>query len=231
MENLPAYLEPLFVTTVLLTIILFAQATPSKLNTTVFLVLWGGVFGALGYIGFFTNISAMPPRFVFMMGPAVVLILLMFVTKKGKTLTDRLDLKALTGVHLVRLPVEIILMILAIGKAVPTEVTFEGRNFDIIMGLTALPVSWLIFKRNKSKKLLLAWNILGILLLMNVVIHGVLSLPYPFQQISFEQPNLAMLYGPYNLLPGLIVPVVMFSHLAAIRKLLSSGERTNVIHG
>jgi hypothetical protein len=45
-------------------------------------------------------------------------------------------------------------------------------------------------------------------------------LPLPFQQFAEEQPNIAMLYAPYNLLPGVIVPIVMFSQLAAIRRLL-----------
>lgn len=218
MENLPAYLEPLFITTTFLTIILFAIATPSKVSTVVFLLLWGAVFGFIGYSGFFTT-TILPPRFLFMMVPAVLIIILCFVTKKGKTWLDRMDLKSLTLVHIIRLPVEIILMLLAIYKTIPEELTFEGRNFDIIMGLSALPMVWLIFTKNKSKKFLLWWNILGIILLLNVVIHGILSLPYPFQQVALDQPNRAMLYGPYNLLPGLIVPVVMFSHLVAIRLL------------
>lgn len=220
MENLPAYVEPLFITTALLAIILFAVATPSKIPTMVFLLLWSALFAIIGYTGFFTDTAQIPPRFIFMIGPAVLVTILFFITRKGRSIIDRMDLRALTLVHVVRLPVEIILMLLAIYKTVPEEVTFEGRNFDIIMGLTALPMAWLIFKKNQSKKVLLWWNILGLILLMNVVIHGILALPFPFQQYSFGQPNVAMLHAPYLLLPGLIVPIVMFSHLAAIRLLL-----------
>jgi hypothetical protein len=53
----------------------------------------------------------------------------------------------------------------------------------------------------------------------------------PFQQFAFEQPNTAMLYAPYNLLPGIIVPVVMFSQLAAIRKLMATSPWRHGEHG
>jgi hypothetical protein len=220
MQNLPAYLEPLFLVTAFLSIILFAQATPSKLFTMVFLFLWGALWYVIAQTGFFLDVQAMPPRVIFMMGPVILAIVLFFVTKRGKEFIDRLDVQKLTMLHVVRLPVEITLMLLAIYKAVPEEVTFEGRNFDIVMGLSALPVALLYSKKKVSPKFLLVWNIIGVILLLNVVIHGVLALPYPFQQYSFDQPNVAMLYAPYNLLPGVIVPVVMFSQLAAIRLLM-----------
>ena len=38
--------------------------------------------------------------------------------------------------------------------------------------------------------------------------------------MAFEQPNRAVLFFPYIRLPTIIVPVVLFSHLAALWKLL-----------
>lgn len=220
MHNLPDYLGPLFIVTTALSIVLFAQATPSRNFTMVFLLLWSTLWYIIAETGFFLETQAMPPRVIFMMGPVIIVIILAFVTKKGKAFIDCLDLRILTLLHIVRLPVEIVLMLLAIHRVIPELLTFEGRNFDIVMGLTALPMVWLIFTKKVSKKILLAWNILGVILLFNVVIHGVLSLPLPFQQFAFDQPNVAMLYAPYNLLPGVIVPIVMFSQFVAIRQLL-----------
>ncbi len=220
MQNLPDYLAPLFLVTTVLSVILFVQATPSKLITMVFLFMWSAVWYFVADTGFFLDTHAMPPRVIFMMGPAVVLLIGLFLTQSGKRYIDALDLRKLTMLHVVRLPVELILMILAIHKTIPELLTFEGRNFDIIMGLTALPMVWLIFTKGANRKYLLWWNILGVILLFNVVIHGVLSLPMPFQQFALEQPNTAMLYAPYNLLPGVVVPIVMLSQLAAIRQLI-----------
>jgi hypothetical protein len=38
----------------------------------------------------------------------------------------------------------------------------------------------------------------------------------PAQQLNFDQPNRAVLYFPYVWLPAIVVPIVLFSHLAAL---------------
>jgi hypothetical protein len=159
-----------------------------------------------------------------MIGPALLLIVLFFVTKRGRGFIDRMDLRALTLLHVVRVPVEVVLFALAVHKTIPEILTFEGRNFDIIVGITAFPMAWWVFAKAGSKKVLLAWNFVGILFLFNVMIHGILSAPFPFQQFGLDQPNIAMLHAPFLLLPGLIVPLVMFSHFAAIRLILADSN-------
>jgi hypothetical protein len=47
-----------------------------------------------------------------------------------------LDKKILTLLHIIRIPVELGLYWLFIYKAIPQLMTFEGRNFDILVGLT-----------------------------------------------------------------------------------------------
>jgi hypothetical protein len=64
------------------------------------------------------------------------------------------------------------------------------------------------------------WNLICLALLANIVIRAVLSLPTDFQQFGFEQPNVAVLQFPYVWLPGLIVPLVLLAHLAAIRQIV-----------
>lgn len=70
-------------------------------------------------------------------------------------------------------------------------------------------------------KFLLAWNFIGIGLLANIVINAVLSVPSPFQKFAFNQPNIAVLYFPFNWLPGVVVPLVLLSHLVVIRQLFT----------
>ncbi len=103
--------------------------------------------------------------------------------------------------------------------------TFEGRNFDILSGLTAPIIAWLAFRNGKTNRpLLIVWNIFALLLLINIVADAVLSIPTPFQQLAFEQPNRAVLYFPFVCLPALVVPIVLFSHLASFRQLLSNDK-------
>jgi len=99
--------------------------------------------------------------------------------------------------------------------------TFEGNNLDILSGISAPVIYYLVFVRKKyARRTLLVWNILCLLLLLNIVITAILAVPYPFQQLAFDQPNQAVLYLPYIWLPAFIVPVVFFSHLVLMRQIM-----------
>jgi hypothetical protein len=114
--------------------------------------------------------------------------------------------------------------------------TFEGTNLDIISGITAPPVYYLFFVAKKlNPRILLAWNFLCLALLLNVVITAILSAPTPFQQLAFDQPNIGIGYFPFVLLPAVLVPIVLLSHLASIRQLIrgksSSMVRLSALNG
>jgi len=101
--------------------------------------------------------------------------------------------------------------------------TFEGRNFDILAGITAPFVAWLAFRTGKTNRMLLViWNVFALLLLLNIIINAAFSLPSPIQQFAFEQPNRAVLYFPYIWLPSVVVPIVLFAHLASLFQLFNS---------
>lgn len=116
---------------------------------------------------------------------------------------------------------------MCIDNQVPELMTFEGGNYDILSGLTAPILAYVVFgKQHVSPRWLLVWNILALGLVINIVVHAVLSAPLPFQQLAFDQPNVGILKLPYIWLPGFIVPVVLFSHGVAIFQLLKSTQST-----
>ncbi|MEJ2005148.1 MAG: hypothetical protein P8X57_09335 [Cyclobacteriaceae bacterium] len=105
--------------------------------------------------------------------------------------------------------------------AVSVYMTFEGTNFDLISGITAPIIAGLAFHAGRPNTILLLWwNIICLLLLLNVVITAAFALPSPMQQLAFDQPNRAILYFPFNLLPTVVVPLVLFGHIAAIKRLI-----------
>jgi hypothetical protein len=176
----------------------------------------------LGISGFYTVTSGVPPRFILLIGPPLIFIIVLFLTAKGKNYMDGLSTKTLTILHIVRIPVELVLFWLCIYKTVPQLMTFEGRNFDILSGLTAPLVFYFGFVKKKiGKPVLLLWNLVCLALLLNIVVNAVLSAPFPFQKFAYDQPNIALLYFPFVWLPCCIVPVVLFAHLATIRQLLT----------
>ncbi|WP_462252049.1 hypothetical protein [Ferruginibacter sp.] len=223
MNILPIYISIIFIAATLLTIAFFYKAANHSTAVLLILIGWIILQTVLGLSGFYVNFTALPPRFIFLAAPALLLIAVIFISTKGKQFIDGLSLKYLTILHIVRIPVELVLFWLFLNKAVPQLMTFEGRNFDIAAGITAPIVYYFGFiKKRLSKKIILLWNFICLALLINIVVNAVLSAPTPIQQFALEQPNIAVLYFPFNLLPAVIVPLVLFSHLAAIRQLLRS---------
>ena len=220
-EELPIYIFILFGLTVVASIWAFYLATKSKFFL-ILAIVWTLLQSILGFIGLYQDTEFLPPKIMlFGVFPTLVSILVIFLTEKGKLFIDNINLKYLTFFHTIRIPVEVVLFLLYYQGLVSENMTFEGTNFDLLSGITAPLIAFFAFKKTEIKnKLLLGWNVLCLVLLLNVVITAIFSIPSPFQKLSFDQPNIAVLYFPFNLLPTVIVPIVFFAHLAAIRLLI-----------
>jgi hypothetical protein len=222
MENLPLYISIVLTLTTLVSIWSFFKASQNSKLVLAILSVWLMIQGVLGFTGFYTVTDTVPPRFILLIGPPILFIIALFVTPKGKKFIDGLDTKYMTALHIVRIPVEIVLFWLFLHKAVPELMTFEGRNPDIFSGITAaiIVMAW-AFKRNIGARVLMLWNFICLALLFNIVINAILAAPSRFQQFAFDQPNIAVLHFPFIWLPCCIVPLVLLSHLASIRQLLT----------
>lgn len=220
-------------TTVLTLVLFYVVLRKSTLETTrrsaiyivVGLLFWLVIQAILALKNTYnTNLDSIPPK-IFLVGilPTVFFLVAIFLSKGGKRFVDSLPLYSLTFLHSVRIPVEIVLYWLFLEKTIPELMTFQGRNFDIIAGLTAPFVAYFGFvKKIIPTKILLLWNIICLVLLLNIVVNAFLSAPSPMQRFAFEQPNVAILNFPIIWLPTFIVPIVLFSHLVAFRQLLKT---------
>ncbi|MEP6924446.1 MAG: hypothetical protein ABI954_08260 [Pyrinomonadaceae bacterium] len=227
MESLPSYISWTFILTTFLTVGFFLLAMYKARLGNNFLVTLSIIFAfflavdaALASNGFFLVTNSTPPRFPLAPLPTTIalVVLLLVFARKSISVTA---LQTLTLLHIIRIPVELVLLLLYREGFVPQLMTFEGRNFDILSGLTAPFVAWLGFRGGKvNKPLLIVWNLLALGLLINIVASAVLSLPTPFQQLAFDQPNRAILYFPFIWLPAIIVPTVFVAHLFSLWQLL-----------
>jgi hypothetical protein len=206
----------LFIFTTLLTMYWFHRIAQNRWATILMLSQFA-IQGIIAFSGFYINENTLPPRFFLAILPAFIMITLAFFSESGKKMILQIDLKSLTNLHIIRIPVEIVLLLLFFEKLVPIEMTFEGRNFDILSGLTAPIVAYWVFQNYRKRKfILLIWNIICLGLLFNIVGTAILSAPTPLQKMAFEQPNIAVLSLPYIWLPAVVVPIVLFAHLIAI---------------
>jgi hypothetical protein len=230
MENLPISISIIFGVTTASTIYLFYKASRNLKLVLIISIAWLLLQGVVASTGFYTVTDTIPPRFMLLVIPPFAFIVFLFLTEKGRRFIDSLDVKALTLLHIVRIPVEIILLMLFLQKTIPQIMTFEGRNFDILSGISALFIYYFGFVRKTlNKNLIIAWNFLCLALLVNIVTIAILSAPFTFQKLAFDQPNVAVFYFPFVWLPAFIVPVVLLSHLVSIRQLLTKTKSFQAI--
>lgn len=226
MSLTPLYLSAGFMATVLLSFYFLLKATKKNKIVGGILIVWMIIQGIIASTGFHTDTHTMPPRFMALLLPPFILMIILFLTNKGRRFIDSLDTEQLTWLHIVRIPVEICLFLLYTYQLLPQLMTFEGINFDILSGLTAPFIAYFGYRKKQfGKPILLSWNLICLGLLVNIAYHGILSVPTSFQKFGFEQPNIALTYFPYHFLPGLIVPLVLFAHLVCMRKLLLRNEQ------
>src|SRR5687768_5410671 len=119
MENLPLYVSVVFIITTFITVFLFFKLTGNSRLVFLISLAWLAIQGIIASSGFYTVTDSMPPRLLLALAPGVVFILIILSSKKGKQWVDRMELSNLTLIHLVRLPVEFILLWLSIYHFVP----------------------------------------------------------------------------------------------------------------
>lgn len=230
--NLPVYVSVSFGLTVLATLLLFYRAVTKanteitrKKATLILITLTGWLIlqAVLTLNGVYkSGVFVGPPKILlFGILPNVLTIILMSVMPAGRRFMDSLPLTNITWLNTVRVVVEVVLFWLFLNQAVPELMTFEGRNFDIIAGITAPVVAYFgLTKSRLSRRLILIWNVFCTALLLNIVFYAFLSAPTPLQKFAFDQPNIAMAWFPFSWLPTFVVPIVLFGHLVSIRQLL-----------
>ncbi|HMG82086.1 MAG TPA: hypothetical protein VK559_03545 [Ferruginibacter sp.] len=224
MKNLPVYISIFFVLTTLLTVWLFYRATKKSTITIIVLLSWLAVQMFIALTGFYL-LTTSTSRFPFLIIPPIVFIIILFIVKSGRKYIDNLDIKMLTILQTIRIPVELLLFCLFINGKIPKIMTFEGRNFDMLAGLSAPVIYYFGYIKNTiGKNILIGWNFICLGLLLNIVIIAVLSAPFSFQQFGFEQPNIAIFYFPFIWLPCCVVPLVLFSHLISLKHLLTRSD-------
>lgn len=205
-----------------------SERVQKRLHPIALLTLAWIIFqSTLSLNGWYMDRKAMPPHLIFPIISAVIGIVLLFVTGRGRRFIDGLSESALTWIHVVRLPVELSLYALALAKQVPWSMTYYGHNFDIVFGISAPLVAFAMYsKKWMSHSVFLGWNILGIISLLIIVITAIGAAPSPLQMWDFERPNYAVLHFPFSWLPSFIVPLVLLSHLILIRKCLLTFRAT-----
>jgi hypothetical protein len=136
----------------------------------------------------------------------------------------------LVGVQAARI-LGVSFLILQAGNRLPAPFAPEAGWGDIVAGIAAVPVAWLVYRQTKGwRTALMAWNLFGLADLATAVSLGVLSTPGPLRRI-FADPGAGLMTTlPWLLIPGFLVPLLATIHLAIFYRLIRV-VRGGIPHG
>jgi len=190
------------------------------------LLSWLGLVSVLALRGFYQDFSAVPPRFAFLVLPPLAGVAVLGFSKGFGQLLAYVSPAWLVYLQTFRLFVELLLWALFVQNRVPVQMTFEGRNWDILVGLTAGFVGYFcLVKRNWSVSVAFWWNIAGLLLVLNIAAVAILSVPTPFRVFMNEPANTIVTYFPIVWLPAVLVPLAFALHFFSLRQLRTKADQ------
>ena len=194
--------------------------SPVVLRTV--LLLLGGwllLLGVLSSTGFFADLSRLPPRPGFAMLLPLPVVLWALSSKRGKELLNNIPPHWVLYLQSFRIVVELVLWLCVVDRLLPVQMSFEGRNFDILSGLLAAPVGYYCFvKKSWPSWVVPVYNVVGLLLLINIVSIAVLSMPTPLRVFYNEPANTLIVKFPFIYLPGFLVPLAYTLHIFSLRQ-------------
>jgi hypothetical protein len=212
--DLPLFISISFVLTTIYVIFFFVKSNTVSKSSLSIVLLWTVLLSVLSYMGWYhyqegDNYS----RFVYILLPSMIFLVFLLRSKANYEIRD---FRWSTALHMVRFPIELLLFQLALRKWIPMEMTYEGWNYDIIPGITAvILVVWMNY-RKIDYRLLLGWNIVSLCLVLFILSNGFLSQELLYKNFGYSVPNKAIAYFPMVLLAGVIVPIVVYTHISDI---------------
>lgn len=192
-------------------------------HTSLILAIWFSYLVYLSNTGFLTELQ-LPPRLPLFVFVPFAIFSIVFYRKaiRSKWIKD-LPLTWLTYPQSFRIFVELILLYTFYEGIIPKEATFEGLNFDVLMGISAPFMAYFIFRKpNFNKGLALFWNTLGILMILFVAF--IIGTSFYNPKIWGQDEVMVALdfvQFPYLLVAGVLAPLGIFMHVVSIAKIKS----------
>jgi hypothetical protein len=159
-----------------------------------------------------------PPPFLFVILGTILISLILAFGGVGTRIAQYTPLWAIVAVQSFRLPLELAMHALSERGIMPIQMSYSGRNFDIVTGATAILVAILVKTGYGGRRLVTLWNVLGLALLVNVVSVAIASMPL-IRAFGDDRVVTFVTYPPFVWLPAVMVLAALAGHLVIFRAL------------
>jgi hypothetical protein len=179
---------------------------------------WMALTWAAAMSGILQRWDRTPPPFLLVIVGMVVISLILAFGRVGTRIAQYIPLWTLVAIQGFRLPLELAMHALVARGIMPIQMSYSGRNFDIVTGATAIVVAILAKKGLGGRRLVAAWNVLGLALLVNVVTVAIASMPL-LRLFGDDRVVTFVTYPPFVWLPAVMVLAALAGHLMIFRAL------------
>lgn len=153
----------------------------------------------------------------FFFGTALIVSLATGVSPVGRRLAIAVPVAALVAFQAFRLPLELVLHRWAEQGTIPGTMTWTGQNWDVVTGIVSLAAAP---AAGRSPAVAWAANLVGSVLLLNVIRVAVLSSPLPIGW-GVEPPLQLAFHLPYAYIGPVCVGGALLGHVVLTRALLA----------
>jgi hypothetical protein len=190
------------------------------LAAAIILPIWLVYIGVLSFAGVVADPDRRPPGITFIVLPTILFIAVALVRGAlGTRIAAGVPVALLIGAQVYRIGVELFLHRAWQDGLAPRMITYEGANFDILIGVSAPIVAWTVWQGRLAPRWAIFWNVAGLLMLVNVIARSAMTAPGPLLAIQAEVPNLVLGTFPYTFIPGFFAPLAIALHVLSIRAL------------
>lgn len=186
-------------------------------------LVWLGYIIVLSQTGVLNNFD-FPPRVpLLIVTPCIVLIVFVTGRPSFKSVLKKTPLHLPVFLISFRIFVELLIYGAYRNGIFPKRVTFEGLNFDVLVGLSSLIIGVLLVKKMLSLQALWIWNIISMLVLTLTMFSFVSA--YYFTDWVASTGHDELVRFPYLLLVSVLLPIAIFLHVFIIGQIVYVRQR------
>ena len=181
-------------------------------------LVWLLLTALLAASGVLRRFDLTPPPFAGLVLAVTIIGIVVPLSRLGTLLVRGLPLWVLVGSQVFRFPLELVMHRAYLEGVMPVQMSYSGRNFDIVTGITAGVLGLWLARRPVPRWVVAGWNLLGFVLLVNVVTVAIVSTP-AFGWFGAERFNTFVTYFPFVWLPAVLVLAALMGHILVWRAL------------